>query len=310
MSRKGESRGAELPPGWRRTLQQELIGLQRRAGRVSQAEIARSIGKSKSTVSNVFSGPLVQQRDTVIDIALMLADRLPAASGIEREALLDDHSTRFRDLWDRAKSEEDAVRRGTALPRRPDAHAVHAVHAPQAVRRRSRLPEAVKQLLFSLTLGCAVCTWTGATLGIHRIVGLSVVMGAARRLGGRHGSLAAAAHSANPWELIVLCPSCNRRASTGDLGIQELRERRLTMDRHPDAPKLYGRYLDQILLSEDRDILDLNAVGSAMAIAQREAPDGERHVLRQGPAAYSLDRQRGATGIGSPTASTADEPGW
>lgn len=41
------------------------------------------------------------------------------------------------------------------------------------------------------------------------------------------------------------------------------------LDRHPNTPHLYGRYLDQILLAEDKEFMDLNAVASAMAIAQR-----------------------------------------
>lgn len=57
MGRKGESRGANLPPGARSDLQSRLIQLQRDKGWVSQVEIARGTGLSRSLVSLVFPGP-------------------------------------------------------------------------------------------------------------------------------------------------------------------------------------------------------------------------------------------------------------
>lgn len=105
MGRKGESRGADLPPGRRRDLQRALIELQREAGGFSQADIARFTGRSKSTVSNVFSGRKVQPRETVLDVALALGMRMPASSTTQ-EQLLDELSERFRGLWMAAKAEE------------------------------------------------------------------------------------------------------------------------------------------------------------------------------------------------------------
>ncbi|MFB6525260.1 hypothetical protein [Streptomyces sp. NPDC056399] len=244
-----------------------MINLQREAGRVSQAEISRCMSVSKSTVSNVFSGIRVQRRDIVIGIALMLGERLPVASRVEREEQLNNLSDRFLRLWERAKAEEDGELRGEVVPGRP-------TELANAGRRGSQ-QAAVKQLLLSLSVGCPVCTYSGPYLEIHRIMALSAVIRAVQRLGGRHGSLTAVVEAIDPWELIALCPNCNRLAKTGRISHQDLRERRLGLDRQPDAPRLYGRYLDQILLNEDKEILDLNAVARAMDIVQRAAQEEE-----------------------------------
>lgn len=259
MGRKGESRGADLPPGRRRDLQRALIELQREAGGFSQADIARYTGRSKSTVSNVFSGRKVQPRETVLDVTLALGMRLPA-SRTTQEQLLDELSERFRVLWTAAKAEEHDEPRGDSAGER--------ARPPAQWHPRRRLPTAARQLLFSLTSVCAICggPWP---LDIHHILGLENVMEVAHRLGGQNGLLRAASHAANPWELIVLCYTCNYRATGGDISTQQLREGRLKLDRHPNAPHVYGRYLDQILLAEDKEFMDLNAVASAVAIAQR-----------------------------------------
>ncbi|WP_405719111.1 helix-turn-helix domain-containing protein [Streptomyces sp. NBC_00046] len=119
------------------------------AGGFSQADIARYTGRSKTTVSNVFSGRKVQPWETVLDVALALGMRMPA-SNTTQEQLLDEPSERFRVLWMAAKAEEHeepgcAPAGGRACP-------------PAQLHPRGRLPAAARQLLFSLTSVCATGT--------------------------------------------------------------------------------------------------------------------------------------------------------
>jgi transcriptional regulator with XRE-family HTH domain len=260
VGRKGESKGASLPPGRRRDLQQAVITLQKDAGGVSQADIARHTGRSKSTVSNVFSGRRVQQRDSVLAVVFALAMRLPASSRTQEE-LLDELGERFQALWIRAKEEENAEH--------SDAPAPGSQSRPSREWPRVRLPAAARKLLFSLSSDCTICHATSMALGVHHILGVAHVMNVARQLGGQDGPLRAASHAGNPWELIMLCPNCNYRAAGGDIDVQQLREERLRLDRQPGAPRLYEQYLEQILRAEDKEFLDLNAVASAMAIAHK-----------------------------------------
>ncbi|WP_338899899.1 hypothetical protein WBG99_33240 [Streptomyces sp. TG1A-60] len=274
MGRSGVIKPAELPPGARRDLNQELHRLHRRAGEPTVRRIADGISRATGTVHNAFSKPELPRHEVVMAIVNYLAELMRYRPNANPEEEGDKIDRRVDRLWQEARYEEEE-----ALARADQAESWPP------------LSDATRGLIHALSPECCVCGETRRLLDIILLEDPDTVPWPP---GFRKTRWEPAAP--NPWRLVRLCGKCQRGRRSGELTEQQLRDARSALDHRPGAARHYAAYLDQILLGAE-PALDTSVAALALAVVQTDpslvtAP----YVLSHGR--IKVDRARGSLSWG------------
>ncbi|WP_424212720.1 hypothetical protein ACN20G_11915 [Streptomyces sp. BI20] len=206
-------------------------------------------------------------------------------AGIDKEAYLDEVSTRVLDMWILARDEE-MVEEGGVSPvgTESDPRMVrNGFSGDSPFRKYREYPSGTFEVLMAAAMSlakeladgaCSSCGWRGQ-LFVKRL-GSPVVEGEVFHWLRSQGLRAREVPPPwfVPWDFVMVCPNCHLKYSGRGMW-KHLRASRAQLDLLPNAPVAYRRYVDLISQVADLSCLPLNAIAAVLDMTVEDAWYGQ-----------------------------------